>query len=593
MEKIELDLQTIKNFLVPYKHKISAQNIYETQDFLRQRGYTIKTIERASDSGALMIAYDFRKQYDVFIKFIKHYDQEDFNEAMLFDIQTIAIKSQYLLQNRDLICDLKNNCYFLIIEYSPLKNLSQFINENTLTFQQTLQIIINLLFGLNDVHNSNQVLMQLNPSNILISQDLSIKILNIGSAFNTLQMLQKNNPFLPKEQNFLTLVNPQSNYYSLGAIICLLCKLNIQENVILNKNCKKGFFPVLSFDNEFREILEVAFKMMNFDPQMRINFVQSLQKLQNLCTIQLNQKVQRYLDQNQAVIKKQQFKQATDVEVQSNGCIYIGNFDGNKRHGKGVFINLLGERYEGGFSNDTFHGQGSYFYKDGAIYIGEWFGGQIQGKGMLYYSNGDIYDGYFLNGKRHGKGTLYFNKEEKYEGEWVQDYKEGYGKLKLTNNQKYEGQFKSGTFNGKGKFFYQDGSSYEGEWLNNQRHGYGEYKFQNGDRYLGNYSYDKKQGDGTYFYHTGSTYKGEWKNDFKNGHGLYTASNNENYEGVFKNGKRCGYGIYKYNNGLTYKGEWENDLKNGQGLLLQDFNIIFEGKWINGQKDEHQNKVES
>ncbi|KAL4482244.1 hypothetical protein ABPG72_018025 [Tetrahymena utriculariae] len=593
MEKIELDLQTIKNFLVPFKHKISAQNIYETQDFLRHRGYTIKTIERASDSGALMIAYDFRKQQDVFIKFIKHYDKEDFNDAMLFDVQTIAIKSQYLLQNRDLICDLKNNCYFLITEYSPLKNLSQFINENTLTFEQTLQLIVDLLLGLNDVHNSNQILMQLNPSNILVSQDLSVKILNIGSPFNTLQMLQKNNPFLPKEQNYLTLVTPLSNYYSLGAIICLLCKLDIQENIILNKNCKKGFFPVLSFENQFKEILEISFQMMNFNPQLRINFVQALQKFQNFLKPQLNQKVQKYLDLSQAITQKQKFKQATDLEIQSNGCIYIGDFTDKKRHGKGVFINMIGERYEGGFSHDKFHGQGSYFDKDGNIFIGEWFEGQIQGKGMLYYCNTDLYDGYFFNGKRHGQGTLYFNKVEKYEGEWVQDQKEGYGKLKLLNNQKYEGYFKQGTFNGKGKFLYQDGSSYEGEWLNNQRHGYGEYSFQNGDRYLGNYLYDKKQGNGTYYYNTGSTYKGEWKNDLKNGHGQYTASNNEVYEGNFLNGKRQGYGIYKYNTGLIYQGEWDNDQKNGQGLLLKDSDIIFQGIWINGKQNQCLNKEES
>ncbi|EAR90224.1 protein kinase (macronuclear) [Tetrahymena thermophila SB210] len=593
MEKIELDLQTIKNFLVPFKHKISAQNIYETQDFLKQRGYTIKTIERASDSGALMIAYDFRREQDVFIKFIKHYDKDDFNEAMLYDVQTITIKSQYLLQNRDLICDLKNNCYFLIIEYSPLKNLSQFIKENTLTFQQTLQIVVNLLFGLNDIHNSSQVLMQLNPSNILVSQDLSIKILNLGSPFNTLQMIQKNNPFLPKEQNFLTLVTSQSNYYSLGAIICLLCKLDVQENFILSKNCKKGFFPVLTYENEYKQVLEVAFQMMNFNPMFRINFVQALQKLQNLFSPQLNQKVLKYLELNQVINYKQKLNQRTDLEIQSNGCIYIGDFDGNRRHGQGIFINLLGERYEGGFSNDKFHGQGSYYDKDGNVYIGEWFEGQMQGKGILYYNNTDLYDGNFFAGKRNGFGTLYFNKEEKYEGEWVQDQKEGYGKLKLLNNQKYEGQFKQGTFNGKGKFIYQDGSSYEGEWLNNQRHGYGEYKFQNGDRYLGNYWYDKKQGNGTYYYHTGSSYKGEWKNDLKTGHGLYTASNNETYEGSFKNGKRHGYGIYKYNNGLTYQGEWENDQKNGLGILLENNDIVFQGKWMNGQKQQYLNKEES
>jgi len=64
-----------------------------------------------------------------------------------------------------------------------------------------------------------------------------------------------------------------------------------------------------------------------------------------------------------------------------------------------------GDRYEGSFKNDNFHGHGSYEYADGSKFIGEFVDGKREGKGVETYPNGDHYEGSFKNDKRHGHAT--------------------------------------------------------------------------------------------------------------------------------------------------------------------------------------------
>jgi hypothetical protein len=87
-----------------------------------------------------------------------------------------------------------------------------------------------------------------------------------------------------------------------------------------------------------------------------------------------------------------------------NGYIYEGNFVKGMRSGLGVLNMPNGDKYDGMWDHDTFHGQGTYTWTDGSKYTGEWKDGVQDGYGIFFYPNGDKYTGYFKNNRFHGKG---------------------------------------------------------------------------------------------------------------------------------------------------------------------------------------------
>lgn len=44
---------------------------------------------------------------------------------------------------------------------------------------------------------------------------------------------------------------------------------------------------------------------------------------------------------------------------------YVGEVQGNVRHGKGIFYYPNGDKYIGDWENDHFHGQGIYIFHTG------------------------------------------------------------------------------------------------------------------------------------------------------------------------------------------------------------------------------------
>ena len=86
------------------------------------------------------------------------------------------------------------------------------------------------------------------------------------------------------------------------------------------------------------------------------------------------------------------------------------------KFGKGkIYYNDGNIKYDGEFIDDKFEGFGKYFSKNGGYYIGEWRGNKPHGKGKLLLNKGYIFkndillDGKYLNGeKRNGKGKQYY-----------------------------------------------------------------------------------------------------------------------------------------------------------------------------------------
>ena len=131
----------------------------------------------------------------------------------------------------------------------------------------------------------------------------------------------------------------------------------------------------------------------------------------------------RNLNQNKSVDKKGTNKICSNTDnVVWNNCFGIYSYP--KGH------DFYGDRYEGMFKNDAWHGQGTYYYGVNDKYIGE-----------------------FKDGLKNGLGTYYFlaenkNKGDKYVGEWKDSNRHGQGTYTWSDGDKDVGEFKNGNLNG-------------------------------------------------------------------------------------------------------------------------------------------------
>ena len=185
---------------------------------------------------------------------------------------------------------------------------------------------------------------------------------------------------------------------------------------------------------------------------------------------------------------------------------YVGEFDGEKKHGEGVYTWIDMGEVSGQFENDELpnHGKfvqyGSYEYvgqmknRDGVFngkgklissnpkytYEGDFLNGNFHGYGIYIQEDGTRYEGEFKNGLRHGKGTtanaIFFRSgEDKGEefimdggpliGEYNEDYPVGNFVWEMKSGRKYFGELnKDGLFHGKGTLTHPDGKIEKGIW---------------------------------------------------------------------------------------------------------------------------------
>jgi hypothetical protein len=92
------------------------------------------------------------------------------------------------------------------------------------------------------------------------------------------------------------------------------------------------------------------------------------------------------------------------AEIWPDGARYEGQFNNDKRHGRGVF-NYSGAKYEGEFRNERITGQGIHTENDGSSYSGSWRNDRPHGFGVEVEPNGGCYNGTWIVGKKHGKFT--------------------------------------------------------------------------------------------------------------------------------------------------------------------------------------------
>ena len=96
--------------------------------------------------------------------------------------------------------------------------------------------------------------------------------------------------------------------------------------------------------------------------------------------------------------------------------------DGSKEKGNGIFTIISGKykgnRYEGEFLAEHFHGQGTWLSIDSLKYVGEFKDGKFHGSGTYTFPDGRKYVGEFKDGKYNGSGTYTFPDGVKVSGEF-------------------------------------------------------------------------------------------------------------------------------------------------------------------------------
>lgn len=78
-------------------------------------------------------------------------------------------------------------------------------------------------------------------------------------------------------------------------------------------------------------------------------------------------------------------------------CKYEGQWNLDKKEGRGTAHFKDGSIYEGDFINDLFDGIGKFIWRVGHVYIGGWKKGRMEGEGEFKHQDGHILRGTFIN----------------------------------------------------------------------------------------------------------------------------------------------------------------------------------------------------
>ena len=94
---------------------------------------------------------------------------------------------------------------------------------------------------------------------------------------------------------------------------------------------------------------------------------------------------------------------AEGLGTAKGSAVYVGEFRGGRKHGRGVKTWPWGDRYEGEFADDAKHGTGIYAWGERSAFAG------------------DRYEGGFANDKRDGYGVYVWASGDSYAGPWKDD----------------------------------------------------------------------------------------------------------------------------------------------------------------------------
>ena len=151
-------------------------------------------------------------------------------------------------------------------------------------------------------------------------------------------------------------------------------------------------------------------------------------------------------------------------------------------------------------------------YENGNVYMGEFSGSLREGRGRYIWASGDTYEGEWVKDKQHGMGKSTWAGGNSYVGYFENNDKSGIGEYIWGDGSSYVGGWRENKMNGVGRYRWTDGKEYIGEWETGNREGLGIMIYKNGNRYEGEIHKGKPQGQGTLYEKLGKTLRGQWQN---------------------------------------------------------------------------------
>jgi hypothetical protein len=104
---------------------------------------------------------------------------------------------------------------------------------------------------------------------------------------------------------------------------------------------------------------------------------------------------------------------------------------------------------------------GNFYFMNGDRYEGEWQNDKRNGKGKLFFANGGNFEGIFkddeiYDGILKDKNENVFENDRKNGGYFLRGKLNGKGKATFANGDEYVGDFRDGVFSGEGKLIYHN-----------------------------------------------------------------------------------------------------------------------------------------
>ena len=221
-----------------------------------------------------------------------------------------------------------------------------------------------------------------------------------------------------------------------------------------------------------------------------------------------------------------------------NQAVYLGEWgEDGAVTGRGKMYGADGSLREGYWDHGELHGFGRIVYPNGDYYEGDFNFNKRHGRGAFYnVTLKSRFEGDWRDDLPHGRGEE-THENAYYQGEYVRGSKDGRGKFHWPDGSVYEGSFKENMLDGQGDYLWFDGRKYSGTWKDNKMHGMGLFVWPDGRRYEGGFAEDKKEGEGKYTW-SGKVYEGEWKGGKMHGKAtLFNPVSGKKHLLVFDNGQ--------------------------------------------------------
>lgn len=197
--------------------------------------------------------------------------------------------------------------------------------------------------------------------------------------------------------------------------------------------------------------------------------------------------------------------------ISEQDSMYIGQFRGDVREGRGIQVFIDGGYYEGYFKDNQTAKVGRLVFADGDMYLGQLKDNSMNGKGVYYKKDGSKYTGTFVNDAPEGKGREEWGDGAQFEGNYLRGSKHGYGVFRFANKTTYKGNFKEDLFWGKGTLIRPNGTEYQGDWVGGILKSPATIVSPNGNVYKGEIKKMQQHGKGEYNDH-GRVFIGDFKN---------------------------------------------------------------------------------